>query len=250
MQTYGSVFARIYNERWAGFAGHIAPLIRQYYERDGQRPRTLLDVCCGTGQLARHFLDAGYRVVGLDQSADMLDYARANTADCIAAGRADFFQGDAAAFSLDERFGLAVSTFDALNHLPDEAALCGCFQSVINVLTGGGIFIFDLNTRAGLLHHWNGIHIDDTPELTLINRAIYDGGERAYTRISGFVPARDGLYERFEEVFFNTMFALDRVHSALLAAGFKTVHSAETHDLAAPVENPEALLRVFFVAQT
>lgn len=249
MQKYGSIFARIYNERWVNFAQHIAPLIQQYYESLDQRPKTLLDVCCGTGQLARHFLDAGYRVVGIDLSADMLEQARANTAGYITAGQADFLQKDAAAFTLDEQFGLVVSTFDALNHLPDECALRGCFESVRNVLISGGMFIFDLNTRAGLLQHWNGIHIEDSPELMLVNRAIYDGGDKAYTRITGFVPTPDELYERFEETFYNTAFVIADVQNMLLETGFKTVHCAEMHDLTIPVEDPESLRRVYFVAQ-
>jgi SAM-dependent methyltransferase len=248
MQNYGSIFARIYNERWAGFAQHVAPLIRQYYESINQQHKILLDICCGTGQLARHFLEQGYRVVGIDLSADMLDQARANTADFIT--QAEFLQRDAAAFTLNEQFGLAVSTFDALNHLPDETALRGCFQSVLSSLVSGGIFIFDLNTREGLLQHWNGIHIDDTPELMLVNRAIYSGGDKAFTWISGFVPTPEGLYERFEETFFNTVFALDDVLNMLLETGFKTAYCAEAHDLKTPVENPEALRRAFIVAHS
>jgi SAM-dependent methyltransferase len=250
MQDYNRAFARIYDQQWGMFANHVAPLIWEFYESTpiGQTNKSLLDVCCGTGELALFFLEKGYRVVGIDLSADMLAHARKKTAEYIEAEKAAFVEADAARFSLDERCGLVVSTFDALNHLPDSDALRGCFQAVRNVLVPGGLFIFDLNTRKGLRERWNGIHVEDTEESLIVNRGIYDGGERAYTRISGFVRGDDGAYERFEGTFYNTVFEMATVKGWLLAIGYKDVHFAHVLDLGAPVDAPEAMSRVFIVA--
>jgi SAM-dependent methyltransferase len=252
MQTYGRVFADVYNRRWGGFAQHVSPLIRAYCEGLAGIPadKSLLDVCCGTGQLAAHFLEHGYRVVGLDLSPDMLGYARENNAGHGAAGRAAFVQADAADFTLGEQFALAVSTFDALNHLPGEDALAGCFRSVRAALLKGGVFIFDLNTRRGLYDHWNSLQVTDTDDITIINRGIYDGlGDRAYTRISGFVRRENGRYERFAETFTNTVFSMARVIEMLGAAGFRAAHAASSANLSQPVDDPEALPRAFLVAR-
>ena len=64
---YNSGFARVYNERWADFANTLAPRIRNFYEQTltGKGCRDVLDICCGTGQLALHFLERGYRSQGL-----------------------------------------------------------------------------------------------------------------------------------------------------------------------------------------
>jgi SAM-dependent methyltransferase len=250
MQTYGRVFARIYDLRWAGFAQQIAPQIRAYYESQasGGAERTLLDVGCGTGQLASHFLAHGYRVVGLDLSLDMLYFARQNNREAVEAGRAEFVPGDASRFSLNERFGLVVSTFDMLNHLPDEAALRGCFESVGRVLKQEGMFVFDLNTREGL-KRWNHIIVEDTDDVTVINRGMYDGGERAFTRITGFVRDAGGLYERFSETFCNVAFPMERVRALLEETGCRDIRFAEGTNLAAPVEDPESLGRAFVIAR-
>ena len=60
MQAYSASFARLYNLRWGGFAQRVAPIIRDLYESTplGKVNRSLLDLCCGTGQLAVHFLFA------------------------------------------------------------------------------------------------------------------------------------------------------------------------------------------------
>ena len=251
MQAYNPSFARIYNQRWAAFAQNAAPRLRAYYEATplGQARHTLLDLCCGTGQLALHFLDNGYQVTGLDLSEAMLDYARANAAAYIVSGQARFIQGDASNFTLDERFGLVLSTFDALNHLPDFSELKGCFLSVYQVLEEGGLFAFDLNTAEGL-RRWTGISVEDTPDLMLIIRAIYDeAGQKAFMRISGFVPGGDGLYERFEETAYEVAFDLRTVREALRETGFRRVHFARLQDLDAPVDDPEQETRIFILAE-
>jgi len=251
MQDYNRGFARVYNRLWGGFADHVAPLIWEFYEGASSAPvnQSLLDVCCGTGQLALFFLEHGYRVVGIDASAAMLAHARDKAGAYIEAGKAAFIEADAADFTLDEPVGLAVSTFDALNHLPDFEALCGCFRSVQRALAPGGYFIFDLNTRKGLRERWNGVHIEDTEEMLVVNRGIYDGGDRAYTRITGFMRTDEGTYERFEGVFYNIVFEMAQVKAGLETAGFQDVAFANVLALDEPVDDPEAMLRAFVVAQ-
>lgn len=250
MQAYSARFAHVYNMRWGGFAQSVAPRIMDYYAATptGRVDKAVLDVCCGTGQLAVHFLEAGYSVVGLDSSEPMLQYARENARRFVDAGQARFVQGDAGHFALDDRFGLVVSTFDALNHLDSEERLTSCFQSVFSVTVEGGIFVFDLNTPVGL-RRWNNITIDDgSDEVLIINRGLYDGqSDKAWTRITGFVRQSDGLYERFDETAFNTVFDLARVKDLLTEVGWRKVHFARIDDLKTPLTEPEKEGRVFIV---
>ena len=119
MQAYGRSFAYVYNKRWTGFAHRVAPLIAEFYASTGtgEARYPVLDLCCGTGQLALHFLEQGYRVTGLDLSEYMLQYASENASSYVESGQAQFVRADASEFSLDQQFGLVASTFDALNHL-------------------------------------------------------------------------------------------------------------------------------------
>ncbi len=92
MQAYGKGFARIYNLKWTGFARQVAPLILEYYEATpfAAANKRVLDLCCGTGQLAGYFLERGYRVVGIDLSEHMLRYARENALAYMVSGQAQF----------------------------------------------------------------------------------------------------------------------------------------------------------------
>jgi len=249
MQAYGEVFARVYDAKWSGFAKQVAPLILDFYAATatGREDKSVLDLCCGTGHLALYFLERGYRVVGIDLSEHMLYLAEENARRYIESGQARFVRCDASDFALEERFGLVVSTYDSLNHLENEESLRRCFQCVRTV--SKGFFIFDLNTRSGL-RRWNGIQVDESSEDALIvNRGIYDGqSEKAWTRISGFFRMPNGLYERFEETVFNTVFAMETVRQALLDVGWRNVHFARIEDLSTPLVEPENGGRVFIVA--
>jgi len=249
MQAYSQGFARVYNARWSGFAKQVAPPILDFYASTpvGRENKLVLDLCCGTGQLAVCFLEQGYQVVGLDLSEHMLSYARENASQYIESGQARFVQGDASDFKLDERFGLVVSTFDALNHLENEQALHKCFECVCAVCDG--LFIFDLNTRCGL-RRWNNISVDESSEdVLIVNRGIYDGeSDKAWTKITGFIRGAGGLYERFEETVFNSVFEMDEVKNALSDAGWREAYFARIQDLAIPIAEPEQESRAFIIA--
>jgi SAM-dependent methyltransferase len=252
MQAYGKGFARVYNLLWTGFAAQVSPLIYDFYlqQAGAEDRRILLDVCCGTGQLASYFLQQDFTVTGLDLSEHMLVYAKENNKSYVEKGQAIFIQGDASNFTLEQRFGLVVSTFDALNHLPDEPALNGCFHSVFQVLMEGGWFIFDLNTCEGL-RRWNGCVVDDSnPQAVIINRGLYLPQEkRSWTNITGFFLEENGFYARFDEIAYNTIFKMDWVVQALLDNGFRKAYPARLSDLTQPIETPEKEKRAFFVAQ-
>ncbi|HEX9783149.1 MAG TPA: class I SAM-dependent methyltransferase, partial [Opitutaceae bacterium] len=83
----------------------------------------ILDLCCGTGQLAHWLSGCGFRVTGLDGSSEMIRHARRN------APLAAFVVEDAREFHLPGEFDAVVSVFDSLNHLPDQGALLQVFKN-------------------------------------------------------------------------------------------------------------------------
>lgn len=248
-QAYSAEFAGIYNHSFATFARDVAPRIHDFYvsrEVTRQRDR-VLDLCCGTGQCARYFLDRGFAVTGVDLSEAMLGYARQNAGRHLEDGSATFVRADAASFVVEKTFGLVISTYDALNHLPDEAALRSCFTSVAKVTVEGGYFVFDLNTRLGI-QRWNGISVSETGQALLIVRGIFAGGDRAQTLITGFVKEPDGRYARFDELVYNTVFEMAEVSALLAQSGWRSAYFARLDDLSTPVKDPEQESRVFVVA--
>jgi SAM-dependent methyltransferase len=242
-------WARYYAERGTSFARVAAPRIRALYEATygDTAERSVLDVCCGQGTLAEHFLGHGYRVTGIDLSEPMLAIARQNLGGYLKGGQARLVRADAACFSVDDRFGLATSTFDSLNMLQGSQALASCFACVRRALAADGMFVFDLMTRRGFWQDYNGVWVADTEDELYIHKSVYDGAEKATARMTGFV--RDGdRWERFEELRTPTLFLATAVVAALNEAGWPHVRMASADDLSSPITDPEQFDRIFFVA--
>jgi SAM-dependent methyltransferase len=243
-------FARLYNAQGAEFTSLAMPAIREYFETTDVAAdnRNMLDVCCGTGQLVKYFLDNGYTATGVDLSEPMLEYARENAGEYINAGRARFVCADATDFSVGDGFGLATSTYNSLNQLQDLSWLAGCFRSVHAALVSGGVFVFDLLTQAGFWQDYNAMLVYDTDEMMYVHRGVYHGGDKAHARQSGFAKLADGTWERFEKFDTPTLYPATVVHDALQEAGFVRSWNAVYDELAKPSENPDAATRMVFVA--
>lgn len=247
MQDYGSGFAKVYNELWRWFSVKYAPVIHKELGEDGDM--SVLDLCCGTGQLCSYFLDQGYFVTGLDLSKDMLRYAVSNNQAWVDEGRFVAERGDARRFSFERRFGAVTALFDALNHLEDEAELQACFECAYRALREDGTFVFDLNTARGL-RGWNHNAVQEREDVVLVQRGMYvEERRKAYMEILGFADTGGGRYERFKELIFNTAFAVRDVENLLRKVGFTEVYVRRATEDFEPAPEPELEDRVFFVAR-
>lgn len=125
----------------------IEPLARAVLSRlpDGA---SLLDLCCGTGHLAKLMAARGYAVTGLDGSQDMINHARGNAPDL------EFVLGDARDFTFDQPFDGVVCTSASLNHIQNPEDLRKVFSSVRRSLKDGGIFAFDINHPGQMARYW------------------------------------------------------------------------------------------------
>ncbi len=137
-------FAWVYNKHWGESFTHLAldvmeKLVLPYLPAKAR----ILDLCCGTGQLAQRLIAHGYQVTGLDGSGEMLRFAREN------APAAEFIMDDARSFKVPAVYHAVVSTFDSLNHIMSLKELTSVFHNVYAALQEGGFFFFDLNMEEG-----------------------------------------------------------------------------------------------------
>ena len=138
---YGTDLAYIHDAGFGDFARDAAPgLIRRLHAasiRDG----VVLDLGCGSGIWAAELLDAGYDVVGIDLSEDLLAIARER------APGADF--RCASIYDADLPACVAVTALgEILSYRFDEqagrATARGLLRRVREVVRPGGLFLFDV----------------------------------------------------------------------------------------------------------
>ncbi|HEX2739930.1 MAG TPA: methyltransferase domain-containing protein, partial [Rubrobacter sp.] len=116
-----------------------APGILEILARNGIRDGLVVDLGCGSGQWARELVDAGYRVLGIDISEDMIELSRRRVPE------AEFRVGSL--FDADiPPCGAVTAISEVLNYLFDEEAggLRPLFGRVFEALAPGGVFVFDV----------------------------------------------------------------------------------------------------------
>ncbi len=104
----------------------------------------VLELGVGTGRLARVFVQAGYRVVGIDGSQDMLDICRAKFSD-DETPLIDLLLGDIEDFKTEERFNLAVSAANSFGHLLSHDQQRKALSHTRDHLQQKGLLILDLD---------------------------------------------------------------------------------------------------------
>src|SRR3954454_1752483 len=106
------------------FVDRLFPIIDRLVLRHIPQQAQVLDLCCGTGNLASRLSGCGYRVTGIDNSGTMLDRARQKMPAVI------FIQEDARRVALKQRFDAAFCTFNALAHFSSTEELHKVFSAV------------------------------------------------------------------------------------------------------------------------
>ncbi len=168
--VYGD-FSKYYDMLgWNLFAGICAERLKAFFKLRGERPETVLNLACGTGELEKLLRDKGMKFTGVDASPGMLREARKKCPG------ARFVKADAAAVRLKKKYDMVLLLFDSANHMYSLSHLNKVFKNARRHLKRGGHFIFDINTPAGL-KGWEEIQVRRAKNFTVITSGIYDEDE-------------------------------------------------------------------------
>lgn len=110
----------------------------------GHKPKSLLDVCCGTGNVTELLVKEGFEVEGFDLSAPMIAVAREKARQSLTNTRYEV--ADAATFDMGRTYDSAFSFFDSLNYITVPDRLQAALVRIFNHLAIGGSLVFDMNT--------------------------------------------------------------------------------------------------------
>ena len=232
--------AWVYNKYWAQPQQILWSPLESLVLKGVPAGGRILDLCCGTGQLAADLVKRGFRVTGVDGSSEMLRFAEENAPD------AEFVLGDARTFDLPPTFDGAVSQFGSLNHVSDLQELRSVFERVHRSLLAGGRFLFDLNTEEGFVARWNGSsfgHAED--DHAFIAGGTYDP-EQGIGRFSvTMFFLREQTWRRSDVVLTVRAYSEPEVLQALESAGFQTIQTLDgREDLGI-----DEIGRAFFLAE-
>ncbi len=136
------------------------------------RPRTAVDLACGTGSVALLLAGKGLDVTAVDLSEEML---------CVAAQKAQetlnpptFVCQSLQELRLPRAVDMAVCALDSLDYITDPRDCERAIHRIYRALNPGGIFIFDVNTPEKLRAMDGQIFVDEDEDVFCLWRGEFD----------------------------------------------------------------------------
>ncbi len=244
MESYTG-FAQVYDELmdnvpYKEWTSYVISLLSAEGVRDG----IVLDLGCGTGNVTELLAAAGYDMIGVDLSEDMLSIAQRKKehsgADIL------YICQDMREFELYGTVAGIVSICDSLNYITDSDDLLAIFKLVKNYLDPGGVFIFDLNTPYKYRYLLGDNTFAETrDDCSFIWENTYDpeSGLNEYD-LTLFVKECGESFRRFEEVHIQKSYTVSQIKKLIRQAGLTCIHVYDAFTYDAPQRTSE---RVYFV---
>ena len=248
MESYGR-FAGVYdvfmdNVNYREWADYIIETLAQ----DGIRDGLVLELGCGTGTVTEMLADAGYDMIGIDNSEEMLAEAmekRAESGHDIL-----YLLQDMQDFELYGTVRAVISVCDSMNYLTDEEDLEYLFALVNNYLDPGGIFVFDLNTpykyRSQLA---DNTFAENREQGSFIWENTFDEttGINEYDLTLYIQDKEDPDYfMRFEEVHYQRAYEIEAIKKALREGGMDLLEILDADTMTTVLEETE---RIYVIAR-
>ena len=214
-------FAEVYdlfmdNVPYGEWAERIVKRLKEFDIEEG----LVAELGCGTGKMTRLLSKAGFDMIGIDNSVEMLGKARENTPDESVL----YHCQDMREFELYGTVRAIVSVCDCMNYITDEDDLLTVFKLAWNYLDFDGPFIFDMLTP----HKYRDIMGDNVfaesrEDAAFIWENEFDGDEELnYYGLTLFV--RDGeKFDRLYEEHVQRAYEPKMVAELLEKAGLKDI---------------------------
>lgn len=128
------------NQRASAYVEHVLSYVDRVI--DGlPADAKVLDLGCGTGDpIARYVLDRGYRVTGIDESSEMLKFARQ------ALPKAEFIHANMVDVEFTEAFDAAIA-WDSMFHV-ERKHHAAIYRKLANTLKTGGRLLLSVGGSA------------------------------------------------------------------------------------------------------
>lgn len=150
----------------------VVDFYNQILSREGLKPRTAVDLACGTASVAIRLAEQGLQVTAVDMSEDMLTVASQKASGMDNPPR--FICQPLQELHLPKGVDLAVCALDSLDYITDPVDCAQAIKRIYKALNPGGIFIFDVNTPEKLRAMDGQVFLDEDDDVYCVWRGEFD----------------------------------------------------------------------------
>ncbi len=221
--------------------------ILKIFNNNKFKPKTIVDLGCGTGTIALSLAKKGFHLTGIDLSQSMINVANEKINDNLKSN-VSFKKGNIINFTLKENVDCMISTCDSFNYILDDADLLKSFKCVNKYLNNDGMFIFDMNTEYYFKETLGECEYSDVAlDSAYIIQNFYDEVEKVNTyELNLFIENKNGTYDRNLEIHKEKARSIKKVVDLLQQANLKCINTLDTDNL----ENAHNLSnRIYFVCK-
>ncbi|MEG2624782.1 MAG: class I SAM-dependent methyltransferase [Christensenella sp.] len=246
MNEQYSVLARIYDKlmydvSYEVWADYIIKLLHQNAVEHGA---AVLEYACGTGNITLPLAREGYHVTAMDASEEMLFCAQEKTRK--SALQVNYACNDMQDFRLNKSVKAAVCACDGVNYLLQAEDLQRFFENAYKNLDNQGVFLFDISSAYKLRHILgNEFYYDDGENETYFWQNSFDEQSSIVKMELTLFAAKNGLYERYDEIHLQRAWEQSEIEIALKKAGFSEITAYGFGTTKPPCEKDE---RIQFMA--
>lgn len=219
--------------------------IENIFKKHNKKPKTILDLGCGTGKATIKLSKKGYKMIGLDISSKMLSIA--DNKAFIENQNILFINQNMVSFNLNKKVNAVISLCDSINYILKEKELVSVLKNVNRHLTDNGIFIFDVNT----LYKYKYILKDNTFVNTKHGKAIYiwENFYNNKTQINEyttnfFIKTKNNMYKRYTEIHYQKCYTKKEILEIAEKSGFKVIDILDIDTMKYPTSTSEKIYYV------
>ena len=190
-------------------------------KKNGINSGILLDLACGTGNMSMLFSNAGYDVICVDSSEQMLSVAKCKADSLGISDNILFLCQYMQELDLYGTIDCAVCTLDSINHLTELEDVQETFDKVSLFMNKKGVFIFDVNTpykHSEILGN-NTFVYDNENVFCVWQNEYFDDDKSVDIYLDFFVPD-NGVYRRKSECFSERAYTDSELTKMLKKSGF------------------------------
>lgn len=194
---------------------------REILAAEGLRPRTAVDLACGTGSVSVLLAKQGLRVIGVDMSEEMLTVAQQKTEGLQ--NPPQFVCQKLQNLMLPRGVDLAVCALDSLDYITEPEDCAEAIRRVYRALNPGGIFIFDVNTPEKLRAMDGQVFLDEDDDVYCVWRGEFDEKTNICTYGMDLFQRQGRLWRRSFEEHREYAYSARQLSEYLKAAGFTNI---------------------------